>query len=86
MTTRLSRPVTRETNDRDPVWGRILMVRLEEGGRMLRIWQKGRRKKFSVTYADLWRFAFQAYAKAALAERKAAKAARRAERKKSNHK
>ena len=72
MTTKLARPVTRETADRDPVWGRLLMVRLEEGGRVL----------FAVTYADLWRFAFQAYAKAALAERKAARAARKAERKK----
>jgi hypothetical protein len=82
MTTKLTRPVTRETADRDPVWGRLLMVRLEEGGRMLRIWQKSRRKKFTLTYAEIWRFAFQAYAKAALAERKAARAARKAERKK----
>jgi hypothetical protein len=82
VATKLRRPVTRETADRDPVWGRVLMVRLETGGRIIRIWQKGRRTRFAVTYADLWRFAFQAYAKAALAERKAARAARKAERKK----
>lgn len=81
MATKLHRPVTRETSDRDPVWGRLLMVRLEEGGKMLRIWQKGRRKKFTVTYADLWRFAFQTYAKAAVAQRAAERKARRAERK-----
>ncbi len=85
MTTKLLRPVTRETADRDPVWGRLLMVRLESGGRVLRIWQKGHRKKFTLTYADLWRFAFQAYAKAALAQRKDQRAQRKAERKAQSH-
>ena len=81
MATKLNRRVTRETAHRDPCYGRTIMICLEEGGQLLRVWEKGRRKKYAITYADLWRFAFQAYARAALAERKAARAARRAARK-----
>ncbi len=70
MATKLNRAVVRETADRDPCHGRVLMVRLEEGGRVVKIWEKGRRRKFTVTFADIWRFAFQAYARAEREERK----------------
>ncbi len=58
MATKLNRAVTRETSDRDPCWNQVLMVRLNEGGRTVDIWAKGRRKHFTLTYAELWRLGF----------------------------
>ncbi len=71
MATKLTRRVTRETASKDPCYGRTIMICLEEGGQLLRVWQKGRRKKYALTFADLWRFAFQTYAKAARLEKQA---------------
>ena len=64
-----SRAVTRETADRDPSFGRILMVRLDEGGRFLHIWQKGRRKRFTICYRDIWRLGYMAAVKASREEK-----------------
>ena len=49
------RPVTRETQARDPSHGQILMVKL--GPYALEIWCKKRRRKFAVAYQDVYRLA-----------------------------
>lgn len=77
MTVKLNRPVTRETADVDPIWHDRLMVRLEAGGRVLRVWRKGRRTRYTLTYADLWRWAYQQAARAAQADRLRERLARR---------
>lgn len=77
MTTKLTRPVTRETADRDPSFGRTLMIRLDDGGRTLRLWVKGRRRKLTLTYADIYRFALAAEAKAIMQEKQRAREERR---------
>lgn len=56
---RITRPITRETPDRDPVDLEPLMVRLEPGSKCLAIWRKGRRRKFLVRYADVFRLALR---------------------------
>jgi hypothetical protein len=80
--TKLTRPVRRETSDVDPCFGRTLLVMLEVGGKFLRIWQKGRRQRYTVTYAEIWRLGMQNHARAVKAElvakRKAKKAAKQA--------
>jgi hypothetical protein len=72
-----SRPVVRETADVDPSYGRRLMVRLEPGGKLITLWQKGRRLRLKVTYADVWRLALAGHVRAKIAEKKAAKIARK---------
>jgi hypothetical protein len=60
MATVLNRRVVRETADRDPGWHRPIMIELAEGGRFVHVWQKGRRSKYIVTYAQIWRLGYQA--------------------------
>ena len=75
MATKLTRPVRRETPAKDPCYGRPLMVELD--GHVLRIWQKGRRRKLVVAFPDVWRFAFQAYVRALAEEKRQARKARK---------
>jgi hypothetical protein len=77
MACKIRRRVTRETSDTDASFHRTLMVQLEEGGRFLRIWQKGRRTKLTATYQEIFRWAYQRDAKKAIADRKAAKRAKK---------
>ena len=59
MATKLTK-VTRETDVKDPCFGKILMVQLEGG--VIRMWQKGTRRKFSVPLVDVWRLGYRAAA------------------------
>jgi hypothetical protein len=68
-----ARRVVRETADFDPMYHRRLMVSLDAGGRLLTIWQKGRRTRFSVPYSAIWRLGYQMRARAAVAEKHARK-------------
>jgi hypothetical protein len=56
MTTKLNaldaRAVTRETGE--TYQGRPLIIRLEAGGRLVRIRQKGRRVSYTVTIQQIW--------------------------------
>ncbi len=78
MPVELTRAVTRTTSTIDTTRGgrRYLVVRLEEGGKLVRIRPKGTRTWYSVTYADVYRLAVRNRAQ----ELKAEKAARRAAR------
>jgi hypothetical protein len=75
-----SRAVTRETAADDPCYGKRLMIRLEAGGRTMSIWQKNCRRKFVLTYADVFRLAFQIAAREGVREAKRIRAERRVER------
>ncbi len=78
--TGLTRRVVRETNVPDSTRGgrRPLVVCLEEGGRLLRIKPKGLRSWYEVDYAAVYILAVRLRAAAIRAEKKAAKAARKA--------
>ncbi len=79
MTTLDHRAVRRETNTIDHTRGgrRLLIVKLEVGGKIVRMKPKGTRKWFSIDYSSIYRLAVMAHARQAMAERKAAKAERR---------
>ena len=70
MATKLMRPVTRETADVDPCHGRTLMVKLETGGKFVRIWKKGCRKVYNVSYQAIWRLGLNAEMDAIRRERR----------------
>lgn len=63
MATKLSKPVTRETDVRDPCFNKPLMIQIEGG--VIRLWQKGTRRKFTLPIKDAWRHAYQAAARVA---------------------
>lgn len=71
MTNLDTKPVQRETRELDLTRGgrRPLVVRLERGGKVLKIRPKGTRTWFPVTWGDVFRLALRAYA----IERKAAR-------------
>lgn len=76
--TGLERPITRETSTIDTTRSgrRMLIVRLEAGGKLLRIRPKGTRRWYSIDYASIYRLAVRARAMELQAEKKAAKQAR----------
>jgi predicted HAD superfamily Cof-like phosphohydrolase len=76
MTTKLTRRVVRETSVREQ-GGRPLMIELVEGGRLLRVWPKGRRQRYTVTIEQLY---VQGWKNKAADERAARDEARRARR------
>jgi hypothetical protein len=59
MATKLTK-ITRETDVRDPCFGKTLMVQLEGG--VIRMWQKGTRRKFAVPLVEIWRLGTRAAA------------------------
>ena len=79
MTNLDQRAIRRETNTIDHTRGgrRLLIVKLEIGGKLVRIKPKGTRKWFTIDYATIYRLAVMAHARQAMAEKKAAKAERR---------
>lgn len=54
MTTKLTRSVKRETAEVIPNTRRPLVIELCEGGRIVRIREKGRRTFYTVTYRQIW--------------------------------
>lgn len=66
MPVRLNRRVVRETAERDPFNGRVVVIELETGGHLLYVRQKGCRTKYPVTYASLFRWAAVNHARAAV--------------------
>jgi hypothetical protein len=69
----IRRPITREVPDRDPINLETIMIRLEPGSKLLRIWTKGRRTKYAVRYADIFRLALQMEARRVIAAKKLAR-------------
>lgn len=51
---RLTRPVTRETGERDQRTGRPIVLTLEQGGRLVRLRAKGCRKTYAVPIKEIW--------------------------------
>ena len=80
--TRLTRPVKRETNAvvRDRGRMRPLMVKLEEGGHLMRLWPKGTRQVYTVPFEAVYRLGVQIRVE----EMRAEKAAKRKERVRGN--
>lgn len=73
-----TRPVVRETNSLDPVKRRkVLVVKLEVGGRLLRIKAKGDRTWYAVDFQTIYRMACRIRAQELKAERIAARKARK---------
>jgi hypothetical protein len=66
MSKTINRPITRETPDRDPIKNETIMVKLEPGSKMLILWQKGRRSRLKVRYADIYRLGYQNLARSAI--------------------
>jgi|GEM_PF-4876082 len=54
MATKLHRHVVRETTARDNRTGKPLMVELVEGGRLIRLWPKGCRRRYTVTVDQVY--------------------------------
>lgn len=78
MTKLDQRPVTRETMTLDPIRRRKpLVVRLEQGGRLLRIKVKGTRTWYTIGFDEIYRAAIRLKAAALRAEKEAARRARR---------
>lgn len=79
--TGLDRPVTRETSTIDGTRGgrRYLIVRLEEGGRVLKIRPKGTRRWFALDYNTIYQQAIRAYARDLAARKKEEREAKRKE-------
>jgi hypothetical protein len=75
--TGLDRAICRETNVIDTTRGgrRRLIVKLEAGGRLLRIRPKGTRRWYDIDFASIYRMAVMAHAKSVLAQKKEARAA-----------
>lgn len=82
MPTKLTRRVVRETNAVDPSYGRRLVIELAEGGNFVYVWQKGRRRKYPITYVEIWRAAIRGAQLAAVREAKAIREAKRKARQK----
>lgn len=61
----INRTITRETPDRDSVMRDVLQVRLEPGSKCLYIKPKGKRTWRAMRYADIFRIADLAAARAA---------------------
>lgn len=76
--TGLDRPITRETMTIDTMRGgrRLLVVRLEEGGKVLKIRPKGTRHWYTLCYSSIYRAAVMAHARAIAAEKKERRAKR----------
>jgi hypothetical protein len=51
---KLTRPVVRETAERDHRTGKPLIIRLEEGGHLIRMKVKGERRWYTVRLAEVW--------------------------------
>ena len=75
---RLTRPVTRETGERDQRTGRPIIIRLELGGKVVKVRAKGTRRWYVVGIKDIWLMG----ARIAAQEIKMAKAAERERRRK----
>lgn len=78
MVTKLNRPVTRETTFR--YQGRAIIVRLEEGGKVIRVKSKGRRQWYTATVEQLFWIACRNFAAEIKAAKKKAREERRKER------
>jgi hypothetical protein len=70
MARTIRRPITRETPDRDASYHETLMIKIEPDSPCLKIWQKGRRRKYAVCFRDIFRLAIMAEAKARITTRK----------------
>lgn len=55
MPTKLRRKVVRETYSVDPSYGETLIIELEDNGKILSLRQKGRRRRFRISYQEIWR-------------------------------
>jgi hypothetical protein len=72
------RPVRRETRAMDPIKHRkVLIVRLEVGGKFLAIKLKGERRWLKLTYEEIYRTAFRVAAYEAKRQRDEEKAQKR---------
>lgn len=78
--TELTRPVTRQTSERDHRTGKPLVIRLEEGGRLVRMKVKGSRTWYTIGVKEIWVAGARNKAARIKAERKAKREARRKER------
>ena len=76
----LRRPVTRVTAERDHRTGRPLVIRLEEGGRLVRMRAKGTRRWYTVSVKEIWLCGARNRAQEIRAERKARKEERKRQR------
>lgn len=70
--TGLDRPITRETMTIDTTRSgrRVFVVRLEAGGKLLRIRPKGTRRWYSIDFASIYRAAVKIRAEELRAEKK----------------
>ena len=64
-----SRSITRETVDRWSTYRDPIMVKLDANGRFLELWQKKKRRRFRVTYAEVFQHALMRDARAAVREK-----------------
>lgn len=79
MTNLETRAVTRQTNQLDPIKRRLpLVVRLEVGGKILRLKVKGTRTWYTVTFDAIFRLACRIRAVELVEERKRRRQQRRA--------
>lgn len=76
--TPLTRPVTRRTAELHR--GRPLVITLEEGGRLIRIREKGRRSSYAVTYTQVFYLGAQNRAAEIKREKLAARKAKKGQR------
>jgi len=72
-----SRSITRETVDRWSTYRDPLMVKLDASGRFLELWQKKKRRRYRVTYAEVFQYAMMRDAHAAARERRLEREERR---------
>lgn len=60
MATRLTKPVTRVTDVRDPVYGKQLVIQIEGG--VVRVRAVRTRRWFTVPIQEIWRIGYRAAA------------------------
>jgi hypothetical protein len=54
MLTRLTRPVVRQTDALDSRTRKPIVIRLEAGGLLVRLWAKGERTRYTIHVRQLW--------------------------------
>lgn len=77
MTGLQTRPVVRETTCLDHRTSKPIVIRLETGGKLVRLKVKGERTVYTVTVAQLWRLGAENKLKEQRLEREARKRERR---------
>jgi hypothetical protein len=79
--TKLDRPVVRETRTIDKSCGRPrpIVIRLEEGGNIVRLKRKGERRWYTLTYSAIMLLAYKAAAEEAKKQKQLRRQQRRAE-------